>query len=154
MRIVSLVAALLITPATGSSLPQWQIYQNGRFGFRACHPPTLIAGQESGSGDGRVFSARDGAELRVFGEFYYDDNATLRDRTIAEDRQLKADGAITTYKAGGPSWFVRSGIRGGSIFYHKVVQQGDQFVDLQFTYPTTHAQRWAETVRRMSRCFT
>jgi hypothetical protein len=148
MLAATTVFLMAAAPADG-----WATYRNARFGFAACYPTTLFPEPESGSGDGRVFKARDGSELRTFGEFYYDDNSTMPARLKAEDKDLAESKATVTYRAQGRGWFVRSGTQGQRIFYHKVVQRGDQFLDLQFSYPAARAAQWSGAVAKMSRCF-
>lgn len=149
----SLLASLLLaSPAAAAD--RWADYVNVRYAFRICYPTDLLAAQgEADNGDGQTFTARDGAQLRVFG------TGNTLDRSLTAEAQGQARGYLgnngrVTYRAATPEWAVISGDDGrANLFYTKTVARGDEFVMFHLRYPKAAAARYKPVVERLSRCF-
>ncbi|PSJ37902.1 hypothetical protein [Allosphingosinicella deserti] len=154
-----LVAALALStaakPAPAAALPDgWETYTNVRYGFAICYPANLLGAQgEADNGDGQIFKAGDGAELRAFG------TNNILNRSLAAEAVQQVRSHIgrygkITYRISRPGWTVVSGTDGESqLFYAKTFAREGQFITFKLTYPKTAAQRYRSVVERLSRCF-
>ncbi|QAY78277.1 hypothetical protein [Sphingosinicella sp. BN140058] len=159
MRALLLLAALALStaahPASAAALPdRWKTYINVRYGFAICYPSGLFEAQgEADNGDGQVFKARDGAELRAFG------TNNVLDRSLAAEfaaqvRSFIGRNGKITYRVTRPGWEVVSGTNGGSrLFYAKTFARNDQFITFQLTYSKAATQRYRPVVDRLAQCF-
>ncbi len=114
----------------------WKLYENARFGYRALYPDFLIPGEESENGDGRNFLSGDGSvKLVVFGA-YNTQNMGIDEYRSTLLSEFKGHDNIG-YGPRGNSWFVLSGLRGGKIYYEKVLfAYGGRIVNaFSLTYP-------------------
>jgi hypothetical protein len=146
---VAAFASLLLAPAPVA----WPSYVNVRYGFAICYPASLLNPQpEADNGDGRRFLGRDGAELRVFGQYNAVD-ATLAAWAEDEARLYTGRRGRISYRAGRGNWIVLSGTDGAKFeFYTKTLERNGEFVTLQFKYPIAEAKRYRAVVDRLSRC--
>lgn len=157
MRLASFLLTLVIAaPAEADSLTSigghWARYTNDRFGtvidlpllFTVIEPPPT-------NGDGREFSSKDGARLRVYGSHgsntvtgSFDEYKTW---LIAE----KGADLHITYKAEGKGWIAFSGLKGSMIAYEKVIEGCDAGHHLSVEYPASKKKLYDPIVTRMAR---
>jgi hypothetical protein len=138
-RFYAFAASLLFSVFPVLALAQhssWRLYENARFGYRALYPDFLIPGEESENGDGRNFLSSDGSvKLVVFGAYNTKNMAIgeYRRRLLKEFKGHENIG----YGPRGNSWFVLSGLRGGKLYYEKVLFAcGGRIVNaFALTYP-------------------
>jgi len=138
-----------------ASAHDWEAYANVRFGYRICYLADLLEAQsEADNGDGRVFSGKSGAELRVWGGdnvLQQDDHAIIRD--LAD-----ADTSIS-YRRTTKNWAVVSGRENGDIFYAKVLLERNTADDIdtirafRLTYPADEAKTYNAVAARLADCF-
>lgn len=131
----------------------WRDYVNVRYGYTLCVPSDLLKAQEEApNGDGRTFTAPDGAELAVFGRNNVD-GRTLAAAVKADEAVLSgADGRVT-YRASGKGWAVYSGRNAQAIFYSKTFLRGDQLVIMQLKYPPADEVRYTQVLSHLNGCF-
>ena len=112
---------LLVQSAVGQS--GYVTYYNSRFEYSIKYPTKVFVPQEpSWTGDGRIFLAQDGAEMRVWGQynFLFD---TLKKAYISD---LKERGPGVTYKVLLSDSYVISGIKNGKVYYQKTILNGTE----------------------------
>ncbi len=132
---------------------KWVSYTNARFGTQAVYPADLFSpGQPPANGAGLTFTARDGASITIQGTF----NST-GDSLGSYKREYYSKDYYpgVTYQKSGKTWFVISGIRGGSIYYEKVIFscRGDIVNMLSIVYPKTRKNFYASIVERVENSF-
>lgn len=157
MRLRSLSLAVLpvllgIAPAQAAE--RWQSYDNARYGYRICYPADRLTAQpEADAGDGRVFSGKSGAELRVWGSFnaLEEDTKQLAHRN---EEDVREGGGAVTYEVVKPGFSVVSGQMGDTIYYAKNVLQSDRVVSFTLKYPAAEASRWTAVVEKLAGCLT
>jgi len=134
---------------------QWDVYANARFGYSICYPADLLTAQpEADNGDGRVFSSKSGAELRVWGSY----NVLEQDMdAIISD--LADEGAALTYRHAVKDRGVISGRENGNVFYAKVLLERnaasgiDTVRAFRLTYPAGEAKTYDAVAARLAKCF-
>ena len=91
-------------------------YENVRFGTTITYPDHVFTEPqpEPANGDGQVWLAPNGAELRVYGG--YNVLEQTPDDLVAG---RKDDGVTVTYAKTGRDWCVVSGLDAGRIFYER-----------------------------------
>lgn len=150
-----LVPLLCLTVPTGPAAAEdWNDYTNARFGYRICYPADLMTAEpEADNGDGRVFTGRSGASLRVWGSY----NAAEEDiGTIVAG--VAGDGKVT-YRSATKNWVVVSGRKGGETFYAKVLLEKDAKGEVEtirafrLTYPAKDAATYDPVAARLAKCF-
>ena len=153
--LAAILSILLANMPAMASAHEWKTYTNVRFGYHICYPADLLtAGPEADNGDGRVFSARSGAELRVWGNY----NALEQDMD-AIVRDLADPDATITYRRGTKSWAVVSGHKNGDIFYAKVLMTRnakdgiDSVHTFRLTYPAGETKTYDAVAERLAKCF-
>ncbi len=141
-------------PASALGDAAWPTYDNARFQYSICYPAQKLDAQpEADNGDGRQFVAKDGADLRVYG----DQDVSKETPEAAADEiggRLGAppDGKVT-YKAVHGDWFVVSGRTMKEIFFAKGYLDHDQFKVFEFTYPIAKAGAYNEVAAKLESCF-
>jgi len=151
-------AALAVLPTSMSAMAadhQWKTYTNVRFGYSICYPADLLAAQpEADNGDGRVFSAKSGAELRVWGG--YNVMEQTADAIVSD---LDSPDAVVSYHRAKENWAVISGRENGRVFYAKALLRpnGQDDIDslhvFRLTYPLDEAKTYEAVVARLATCF-
>lgn len=148
--IIGLAAGIAVSSAAAAPAPEWDVYNNTRYAYALCYPPHILhAGREANAGDGKVFKASDGAEVRVYG--FHD---VLEEGLSRHFRSLVKDthGRII-YRAKGRNWAVASGMGAKQAFYIKTVSRSDDLLTLEIDYPRQKADFYRPIIERMSRCF-
>lgn len=132
--------------------PGWREYRNARFAYSICYPPGLAPQPEADNGDGRLFLARDGARLAVWGG--YDADRRGLAASLAQDaaRLTGARGRVT-YRAVGRDAGVVSGLAAERLFYVKTLLRGDRTITFELSYPQRLAARYRPVVESLARCF-
>ena len=158
LRVAGVLAALLLGQ-TGVSLAQqppripntYNEYVNRGYGYSICYPDYIFVPQgENVAGDGQLFRAGDGAELRVRASY------NVPFRTIQDEfKDMAAEESRSgnvTFKQQEGDWFVVSGIVGSKIFYRKTRLVGDIFITFRALYPGTASGFYAEVVTVLAQC--
>ena len=131
---------------------RWQTYANARFAYEICYPADLLVpAPEADNGDGRTFAGSDGAVLRAWGQYNALDR-NVAQAAAAERTRLVRGGAVITFSAVRPAWFVLSGRVGDALFYTRTELAGERFIAFDLRYPATAAARWGPVAARLSRC--
>jgi hypothetical protein len=143
-----LAALFVILTTVPSGAQELRPYSDPRFGTSAEVPAGWRSTSvEQGSGvSGRYFHSPDGETwIAVFGRTVAA-NVNPRAASIAPDERV-------TYRADGPGWFVRSGLRGDRIFYRKaLISCGGRVAHLMaFEYPASRKRDHDRLVTVMSR---
>lgn len=144
-----LLLTLFILPLMSSAEPGWKVYVNGRFGFKISHPASLIASRDPDNGDGRELHTKD-KEFSVVAVGHFLHDATLD--SLWED-QLREYGASITYKKKAKDWYVVSGVKDGTEFYHKLHVKDGNWAELRFTYPHAKAKQYDPWVEKIAKSF-
>lgn len=147
----SILILLLALTMVLHAAEKWKSYTNARFGFRLSHPPELIAGRPPDNGGGQEFHTKNEEfSLSAYGHFLMEDNSL----TKMWEEELKERGASVTYQKKGDSWFVVSGVKGGTEFYHKTFVQDGNVAAFVITYPHAKAKQYDSWVERIAKEFT
>lgn len=145
------VAALAWLTCVGIAEPDWVTYKNARYGFQFAHPSGLVASAEPTDGGGREFYTADGDfSVAAFG-FFLVDNDSLEQRFKAELAEL---GFTVTYQRKTASWYVISGVKGGTEYYHKIFVSGKNGMSIEITYPHAKNQQFDPWVERITKSLT
>ncbi|BDA85305.1 hypothetical protein Sa4125_28470 [Aureimonas sp. SA4125] len=117
-------------------------YRNDRFGTEARFPAEAfpVAQPEPVNGDGRAWTAPNGAELFIYARA---NRGGETPRSIIADRA--ADDTVT-YKKAGKRWVVVSGYRDGKIFYERYIFRGDLVHSVAIRYPEAARNRYDKLV--------
>jgi len=126
----------------------WPAYTNARFGFRLFHPPGLVESRPPDNGGGQEFHTKDKEfSLMAFAHFLLE-GATLE--SMWQD-ELKELGDTVTYKKKAANrWFVISGVKDGTEYYHKTFVKKGNFASFQITYPHAKAKQYDPWVERVA----
>ncbi|NII26467.1 hypothetical protein HB364_15365 [Pseudoflavitalea sp. X16] len=134
-------------PETPQPTPSTSQYCNARFGYCINYPEKVLTPQEEAfNGDGRKFANKQGEViLTVFGRLNQDENGnpiTLQQQFANDLASLEKAGASTviTYKKKGADFYIISGTKGNSIFYHKMIIKQDAFCFALLEYPKSEKQ--------------
>ncbi|WP_288935509.1 hypothetical protein [uncultured Sphingomonas sp.] len=149
--IALLAAATLATAAA----PPLHRYTNVKYGYSTCFPAGQFKPQGvSDAGDGQVFKAKDGAELRVWGRYASDDKPAAEFASDIADnaKDLAGKSGIVTYRADRPGWAVFSGTAGSQIFWSKEMLKGDRIVVVQLVYPASSRAAYRDFPAQLNRC--
>lgn len=146
-----LLALFLLSAAfLNAAEERWQTYTNARFGFRLVHPPGLVASRPPENGDGREFHTKDKEfSLRAYGHFLQKGDTLEK----LWNEELKDLGAAVTYKKKGADWYVVSGVKDGTEFYHKTFTKEGNFSAFRITYPHAKAKQYDPWVERIAKSF-
>jgi hypothetical protein len=113
-----LAGLLLLAGAREAAAETWRVYANARYGTVAEYPADRFRpGRPPDNGDGQGFTAKDGAELSIFGGLNINN-----DTPATYEQFLRSSGTDyqnVTYRASGGNWLVLSGYRDDTIFYEK-----------------------------------
>lgn len=107
---------------------------------------------EAPNSDGRMFTAADGAQLRVYGGNNVLETSTA-DAAADTANRLAGPSGQTTYRVVKTGWFVVSGTSGKGEFYAKSIHSGDEAKSFELTYPTSAATTWRPVAGRLNACF-
>jgi hypothetical protein len=142
----------IVLALASSGAEDWASYTNVRYGFTACYPRSALTPQrEADNGDGRRFTAADGAQLATYGTNGAEGDFRRELRSFEAD--IVNAGGKVTYRAGGKSWGVISGSTASKVFYVKAISRADQVLVFDFEYPRANAQKYDSIVAPMERCF-
>lgn len=134
---------------------RWQEYRSERFGYSLIFPSGLFHLRVEGSGgQDAEFVSEDGrAMLKVFAA-QNDENVTPAEYRASILREGSPDTRLL-YGPHGATWFVLSGVRGGGIYYQKVMFSCDGRVISAFamTYPTEMKRAYDPLVTRIEKNF-
>ena len=156
---MKLAAAILfcIVAQAAAQDAGWTRYDNGRFGFSVCYPPSLLPQGESGNGDGQTFKSKDGkVTVLAFGSFELEASkgkspfAQELDFALqtASERHFKA-----TYRVVRPHFFVLSGASpAGRIWYRKTIEQGGRAVTVDLEYAQSARPQMDAVAAKMAAC--
>lgn len=143
--------AVAVMALLGSIDPQagkWRTYSNVRYAYSICYPAQLKPGREADNGDGRTFTAKDGARLKVWGGYNVLDEDT---DAVARRRQHQTGGGIT-YAVQRRNWYVFSARVGPDFVYERGHLANGTVATFQLRYPARQAAKWKPVVERMSNC--
>lgn len=150
MRMKTMAALLLALAMTASAEEKWKTYTNARFGFRLSHPPGLVASRAPDNGGGQEFHTKDKEfSVATFAHFLQEGD-TLEKLWAEEVKQL---GKTVTYKKKGDSWYVVSGVKDGTEFYHKTYVKDGNFASFQITHPQAKAKQYDPWVEKIAKGF-
>lgn len=147
---ISTTFAQDVVPAQDQS---WTKYTNSRFGVQADIPTNGFFRQPPPvNGDGiTLLDANATVDIRVYGSFWTGSNNSFAEYRAQEIQHLKDEGAEVTYAASGTDWFVLTGFRDETIFYHKALAHNTCGIvgHIYFTYPATMQSDLGPIVERM-----
>ncbi len=99
----------------------WETYRSERFGYSLLFPPRVLEHHsETPDGRGVEFSSKDGLERLKILAADNSGNISIGAYRAAIVREFSGSNQLQ-YGPMGQSWFVLSGVRGGSIYYQKVL---------------------------------
>jgi hypothetical protein len=148
MRAVAIVMLALTLFARGED--QWKTYTNARFGFRLVRPPELVASRAPDNGGGQEFHTKDKEfSLSAFAHFVQEGESL----TTMWEAELKDLGKTVTYQKKGDGWYVVSGVKDGTEFYHKTFVKNGNFASFEITYPHAKAKQYDPWVERIAKEF-
>ncbi|KMS56620.1 hypothetical protein V474_14010 [Novosphingobium barchaimii LL02] len=131
---------------------RWQTYGNGRFEYTICYPADLMTpAPEADNGDGRTFSAADGAKMLVWGTFNTEE-LTPPQVMAHETARITREGGRVTYKTYKPGWYALSGTQDGKVFYQRGLSNSVRFVTFRLIYDKASAAKWNPVAARISSC--
>jgi hypothetical protein len=148
-----LAGLLLLAGACEAAAETWKVYANARYGTIAEYPADRFRpGRPPDNGDGQGFTAKDGAQLSIFGSL------NINNETPATYEQFLRSGSSdyqnVTYRASGSNWLVLSGYRDDTIFYEKYLFAKGKDIDvihgLVVTYPRAAKAVYDPIVARMA----
>ena len=145
---------LLVQTAAGQI--GYVTYYNSRFEYSIKYPTKVFVPQdEAPNGDGRVFTAKGGAELRVWGQF----NALMDTLKGAYMSDLKERGAGVTYKVLQNNGYVISGTKGNKVYYQKTLLNGSDgdggavFATFTIEYKKSEKAKYDRIVTKIAASF-
>jgi hypothetical protein len=152
--LVLLSGTALLPTAQSVAQGAWTNYKNERFGtsieypsvrFRSLRPPD--------NNDGLQFVATDGAGF-VVSAIRNIEEETIEQIEASFVQNRGRDSKIT-YRRRGPNWFVVSGTRGNTIFYHRrlLSHRNELLNSFEIIYPAALKTTYDPIVTRMSRSF-
>jgi len=110
-------------------------YCNNRYAYCLSYPKDLVPQPESGNGDGRIFTDKNGKEvLRVYGTAALDMDGNPTTLKAQYQSELKQPGRKITYKTEGKGFYVISGYENGHLFYQKTISNSEGFCYAILTY--------------------
>lgn len=149
------VAAPTLAHAQQSDTEQasdWGEYGNSKYSYTVCYPTKSLKPQrEADNGDGRVFTGKNGATMRVWGTA----NTLNWTPTSAKNFRmgyLVKDGVDLSYMRQSKNFFVLSGTRKDTIVYHKSILENDQWRIVEFRYKAKDRAIWDPIVTRVASC--
>ena len=148
MRLLAVITSLIWTAVSAAEAQDLRTFTEPRFGTSAQVPAgwrSQTIEREAGV-SGRYFYSKDGATwIAVFGRTV---SAGVSPRSSAN-----APDERVTYRADGPRWFVRSGLREDRIFYRKALLScGGRVAHLiAFEYPADRKLEHDRLVTLVSR---
>ena len=117
---ISIFTIFLLAQTTAGQ-SDYVTYYNSRFEYSIKYPTKVFFPQEEApNGDGRVFAAKGGAELRIWAQY----NALMETLKEAYQSDLKEHGAGVTYKVLQSNGYVISGTKGNKVYYQKTLLNG------------------------------
>jgi hypothetical protein len=145
------ILALLLVPACFAHAEDtWKTYTNARFGFRFNYPPGLVPSRPPDNGGGQEYHTKDqDFSLTAYAHFMLE-NTTLD--SMWKD-ELKELGDTVTYQKKSAGWFVVSGVKDGTEYYHKTYVKGGNFAAFQITYLHAKAKQYDPWVERIAKEF-
>jgi hypothetical protein len=150
MKMKTILAVWLALLCTVHAEEKWKTYTNARFGFRLAHPSALVESRAPDNGGGQEFHSQDKEfSLAAFAHFVLEDQSL---ETMWKD-ELKELGDTVTYKKKGDAWFVVSGVKDGTEYYHKTYVQKRNYAAFQITYPHAKAKQYDPWVERIAKEF-
>jgi hypothetical protein len=138
------LAAMLSSRAEAQEL---RLYRDVEFGTTARVPATWAQSADETQQGGMRFVSRDGsARMAVWS--IADRGRSLRDYM----REIAAAGNVqVTYSPLRPGWFVLSGMRGGAIFYTRIMRACGRLHHVALEYPAARKRALDALVTRVSR---
>jgi hypothetical protein len=130
-QILILSVLVGVLAQTAPAQKTYKTYSNARFAYSISYPSDLLKPQgEAENGDGQIFLAKDGAEMRVYG------SNNVLEQTLKDVYQeaLNDLGKGVTYKLLRRDYFVVSGKKDGKIYYRKTIKRDDQFLTFTIEY--------------------
>jgi hypothetical protein len=141
-------ALVLLLPLAAFAETAWKTYTNQRFGFKIDYPATLVASPDPTNGGGREYHSKD-REFSLATSAHFLNGQTLESMWKGE---LELGESIT-YKKKGKDWFVVSGAKDGTEFYHKTHVSEGNFASFQITYPHAKAKQYDPWVEKIAKSF-
>lgn len=170
LSIGSLSLLLLCSaPALANDTDRWVLFSNTRFGTITEIPEGLFKAQRPPvNGDGRTFRSKDGAELRIYGNYNHEENFKAYKKWLWD--QLTKDRVKVSYKTSGEQWqahsrlkdlrkrpmvkggewLAYSGYQGSNIVYHKQIEGCDAQHTVYALYPRTLRAKYDPVVARIA----
>jgi len=152
ISLAAVFGALLLIQEASAQDVQWRKYTNERFGYALSYPAGLVVGPEAQNGSGRELHTRDKAfSLATSAAFFAPD---IGDTFEARwNDELSSLGDTITYKKKTATWYVVSGVKGGTEYYHKLCRQGGNWVAFHITYPNTQNKKYDKWVEGIAKRF-
>ena len=144
---LSLVILAIAIAGYAHATDAWRLYVNARFGAVADVPADWTAEPDPENGDGRTFTAPDGAKVLVYGNWETGDSVVVD--AITSPRQ----GETITYRFHKNGVYVISGRAGDTLFYrkHVLVCGGKVWVNLEIEYPASKAATYDPMAAHMAK---
>ena len=139
-RLISCTAALVFALGVNIAIAGNRTYVNPRFGTTITFPNAIFTTVEpdAANGDGRKWTAPDGATLTVWGQ---NNVLDFTPESIA-DFVSKEIGDVT-YRKVGSKWMVVSGLHDGLIVYHRAeFGSGGVIHSMELSYRTDVRQHY------------
>jgi len=134
---------------------RWEEYRSECFGYRLMFPSDIFTLRNEGPGgpDAEFASEDSSAKLKVFAA-PNDDNVTPAEYRASILKQGSPEARLT-YGPQGATWFVLSGVRGGAIYYQKVMFSCDGQIINAFalTYPAEQKRAYDPLVTTIEKDF-
>ncbi len=144
------LALLVLLPLAATAETAWKEYVNPRFGFKLSYPATLKLRPPPTNGQGRDFFSPDQEfHLAAYGHFLIDEDS-LEKRWQEELAEL---GAVITYKKKAGTWYVVSGVKDGTEFYHQTHVKDGNWATFRITYPHSKAKQYDPWVEKIAKSF-
>ncbi|TXM63905.1 hypothetical protein FV226_27115 [Methylobacterium sp. WL12] len=160
---------LFSAPAVANDADLWVLFSNTRFGTIAEIPQGLFKAQQPpANGDGRTFRSKDGAEVRIFGNYNTEEtfgaykqwlwDLLPRERirvsykTSGEHWQARSDlkNANSPPVVTGGNWLAYSGYQGSNIVYRKQIEGCDALHTVSAVYPRALRAKYDPVVARIA----
>ncbi len=148
-----IIATLMSVLSPAPAAPEgWKLFANARFGTVIDYPARFKALPPPENGDGQAFEAIDGGRLTVSAFHNVNDDTPQSFERFLRGGETGAYASVT-YRAAGPDWLVLSGLRGGGIYYERIIfwSATGTVHHLVITYPAARKHAYDAVVGRLAR---
>ena len=141
---------IVVCVAAAPAFAKDTVYGNARYGYTVAYPPDLFKAQpESGNGDGRAFTSRDGStEFRVWADYAAASEPPAQLASMAEQDCARKPAGYRVVK---PTLVaVSCTTADGKVFYEKLLIHGGLTTAFEMTYPVAQKTKWDAVLSRIS----